>query len=116
MSYLGYFSISFEKIMFYTEILTRKVELWIFSLVSLVKKHNKTTFQYRNSNSYFLHGVEKLELNHSYSLTSVMLQKKWIRKCSDRQLIDWFLIGYMPKSESQKQTNIPMQWKESVII
>ena len=42
--YLGYFSISFEKITFYTEILTRKVELWIFSLISLVKKHHKTTF------------------------------------------------------------------------
>ena len=42
--YLGYFSISFEKITFYTEILTRKVELWIFSLVSLMKKHHKTTF------------------------------------------------------------------------
>ena len=25
-------------------ILTRKVELWIFPLVSLVKKHHKTTF------------------------------------------------------------------------
>ena len=37
--------VAFEKkIMFYTEILTRKVELWIFSLVSLVKKHHKTTF------------------------------------------------------------------------
>ena len=33
-AYLGYFSISFEKITFYTEILTRKVELWIVSLVS----------------------------------------------------------------------------------
>ena len=43
-SYLGYFSISFEKIRFCTEILTRKVELWIFSLVSLLKKHHKTTF------------------------------------------------------------------------
>ena len=30
LSYLGYFSISFEKITLYTEILTRKVELWIF--------------------------------------------------------------------------------------
>ena len=30
VSYLGYFSISFEKITFYTEILTQKVELWIF--------------------------------------------------------------------------------------
>ena len=42
MSYIGYFSISFEiKIPFYTEILTRKVELWFFSLV---KKDHKTTF------------------------------------------------------------------------
>ena len=39
--YFSYFSISFEKITFYTEILTRKVELWIFSLM---KKHRKTTF------------------------------------------------------------------------
>ena len=30
-----------KKIIFYTEILTRKVELWIFSLVSLMKKHVK---------------------------------------------------------------------------
>ena len=28
--YFGYFSISFEKLTFYTEILTRKDELWIF--------------------------------------------------------------------------------------
>ena len=41
MSYLGYFSISFEKITLYTEILTWKVELWIFSLM---KKYHKTTF------------------------------------------------------------------------
>ena len=39
--YLGFFSISFEKIMFYTEILTWKVELWIFSLISLEKKQHK---------------------------------------------------------------------------
>ena len=44
VSYLGYFSISYDKITFYTEILTWKVELWIFSLVSLMKKHYKTTF------------------------------------------------------------------------
>ena len=49
MWYLGFFSISFEKIMFYTEILTWKVELWIFSLVSLEKKHHKTTFQLKIS-------------------------------------------------------------------
>ena len=42
--YFGYFSISFEKLTFYTEILTRKDELWIFSLVSLMKNHHKTTF------------------------------------------------------------------------
>ena len=28
----------------HSEILTRKVDLWIFSLVSLMKKHHKTTF------------------------------------------------------------------------
>ena len=42
--YLGYFSILFEKITFYTEILTGKVEFRICSLVSLVKKHHKATF------------------------------------------------------------------------
>ena len=36
-SYLGRFSISFEKSMFYTEILTQKVKLWISSLVLLLK-------------------------------------------------------------------------------
>ena len=41
---VGFFSISFEKITFYTEILTWKVELWIFSHFSLKKKHHKTTF------------------------------------------------------------------------
>ena len=46
--YLGYFSISFEKITFYTEILTRKVELWIFSLVSLVKKKSQNNFSCQN--------------------------------------------------------------------
>ena len=44
VSYLGHFSISFVKITFCTEILTRKVELWIFWLVSLIKTHHKTTF------------------------------------------------------------------------
>ena len=44
MSYLGYFSISFEKITFYMEVLLWKVELWIFSLVSVMKKHHKKTF------------------------------------------------------------------------
>ena len=39
--YLGHFSISIERITFYTEILTRKVELWNFSLVSLVKNTAK---------------------------------------------------------------------------
>ena len=33
-----------KKLRSLTEILTRKVELWIFSLVSLVKEHQKTTF------------------------------------------------------------------------
>ena len=44
--YFDYFSISFEKITFYAEILTRKVKLsWIFSLVSLVKKNHNTTIE-----------------------------------------------------------------------
>ena len=43
---LEYFYISFEEITFYTEILTRKVEFWNFSLV---KKHHKTTFSVENN-------------------------------------------------------------------
>ena len=35
--YLGYFSISFEKITFYTEILPSKVDLWSFSLIPQLK-------------------------------------------------------------------------------
>ena len=38
--YLGDFSFSFERIMLHTEILTRKVGIWIFSLK---KKHHKAT-------------------------------------------------------------------------
>ena len=38
------FSSHLKKLRSYTENLTRKVELWIFSLVSLMKKHRKTTF------------------------------------------------------------------------
>ena len=41
---LSWFSISFEKITFYTENLTWKVELRIFSLISLEKKLHKTFF------------------------------------------------------------------------
>ena len=44
VSYLGYFCISYEKITFYTDILTGKVELRLFSLISLEKKHRKTNF------------------------------------------------------------------------
>ena len=36
-------SISFEKISFYTEILTQKDEFWFSSIVSLMNKHPKTT-------------------------------------------------------------------------
>ena len=36
VSYLRYFSILFEKIAFYTEILNQKVEFLLFSLISLV--------------------------------------------------------------------------------
>ena len=48
-SYFGYFSIfNLKKITFYTEILIRKVEVWIFLLVSLMKKRLKTTFSHQN--------------------------------------------------------------------
>ena len=43
--------------MFYTEILTWKVELWIFSLVSLEKKTPQNNFSSQNVsvvNNYFL--------------------------------------------------------------
>ena len=39
-----FWSISFVKITLNSKILTWKVELWLFSLNSLVKKHLKTTF------------------------------------------------------------------------
>ena len=41
--------------MFYTENLTRKVELCIFSLVSLMKKYQQSNFSRQNSveNNYF---------------------------------------------------------------
>ena len=38
-----------SEITFYTEILTRKVELWLFLHVSLEKKHHKTTFSVENN-------------------------------------------------------------------
>ena len=38
-SFPGIILVKFEKVTFYTENLTRKVELWIFSLM---KKHHKT--------------------------------------------------------------------------
>ena len=37
-----------KKITFYTEMLTRKVELWIFSLISLVKKTPQNNFSCQN--------------------------------------------------------------------
>ena len=56
--YLGYFSISFEKIyILFTEILTQKVELWIFSLVWLIK------------NNFSLHNVKKYEFFGTKILT-----------------------------------------------
>ena len=49
MSYLGYFSISFEKITFYTEILTLKS--WIVDCFTRFtrEKHHKTTFLVKRS-------------------------------------------------------------------
>ena len=38
----------FEKITFYIEILTRQVELWIFSLVSLIEKTPQNNFSCQN--------------------------------------------------------------------
>ena len=42
-------SISFEKISFYTEILTQKDEFWFSSIVSLMNKQFKTTFLFKIS-------------------------------------------------------------------
>ena len=46
---LSDFSISFEKITFYTEILTQKVELWIFSLGFTHEKKPQNNFPHQNS-------------------------------------------------------------------
>ena len=48
VSYPGYFSISFEKITFYTEILTRKVELWIFFTRFTHEKTQQNNFSRQN--------------------------------------------------------------------
>ena len=56
MLYLGYFSISFDKITFYTEILTWKVELWIFSTRFTHEKTPQNYFSWQNfsvENNYF---------------------------------------------------------------
>ena len=70
MWYLGFFSISFEKITFYTEILTWKVELWIFSLVSLEKKTPQNNFSSQNfsvENNYFI------ILNSAFHISIILL-------------------------------------------
>ena len=46
--HLGKFSISFEKITFYTEILTRKVELWIFFTRFTCEKTSQNNFSCQN--------------------------------------------------------------------
>ena len=64
MWYLGYFSISFEKITFYTEILSRKVELWIFSTRFTPEKTPQNNFSSQNfsvENNYFY--LHKYEIN-----------------------------------------------------
>ena len=66
--YLGYISISFEKITFYTEILTQKVELWLFLLVSLMKKDHKTTFLVISV--YFYTEILKKKVSVRYFFTS----------------------------------------------
>ena len=58
-----------KKITFYTEILTRKVELWIFSLVSLVKKTPQNNFSCQNfsvekKNMYYLLKVLLIFYSH----------------------------------------------------
>ena len=62
VSYLGYFSISFEKSTFYTEIFDSKSWIVDFSLVSLMKKDHKTTFL-SVENNYFM--SETTEKNHN---------------------------------------------------
>ena len=64
MSYLaGYFSISFEKITFYTEILTQKVELWIFFFTRFtLKQHHKTTFLSKNISVENIYGARRNRL------------------------------------------------------
>ena len=51
MSYLGYFSISFEKIMFSTKILTQKIKLLIFFFTRFThEKHTpQNNFSLKNS-------------------------------------------------------------------
>ena len=75
---LVFFPSSFEKITLYTEILSWKVELWLFSLISLMKKDHKTTFQifsdlnlkiYIRSN-FVLRSFENLRSNSDHP-------KKW---------------------------------------
>ena len=52
VSYLGHFYISFEKITFYTDILTQKVDLWIFSLMEKIPENSFS--RQKNIANFFL--------------------------------------------------------------
>ena len=67
MWYFGYFSISFEKITFYTEILTRKVELW------KTQQNNFSSQNFSVENNY-------LKVNSKNKYT-------WVVKCRYREKI-----------------------------
>ena len=75
---------SFEKITLYDiEILTLKVELWIFSLISLEKKHHQSTFPVKTSVTKTLicylpkFGLVKLPWSPSSSINSL---PGWVTK------------------------------------
>ena len=104
---VGYFSIGFEKNMFYTEILIKKVELWIFWLVSLMKKHHKTTFHRQNfsiQNSYYFPFILKNNKFINLFLFNIKCTKKfcvkvfyitisWIHKCIRDSYREWVHFG-----------------------
>ena len=84
MWYFGFISISFEKIMFYTEILTWKVELWIFSLVFFTTSKGSLLecFFFKDvcSDCFFIPIPKWYQITHS-----VIVQK----------IISFFIISYI---------------------
>ena len=99
--YFGYFSISFEKkkYVIYTEILSRKVELWIFSLVSLrYEKRPQNNFSRQNSsvenNNCFAENGAAGKLKRDF-LTSLW-KTSWIRTNKWR---DWIKFAVHSKKD-----------------